>query len=53
MFYDIGSNVGVYSLVAAKGPGGGARVFSFDPSYGNLSSLGTLGNAVNPTTGSE
>jgi FkbM family methyltransferase len=40
VFYDIGSNVGVYSLVAAKGPGGGARVFSFDPSYGNIASLG-------------
>jgi len=40
VFYDIGANVGAYSLVAAKGPGGGARVFSFDPSYGNISSLG-------------
>jgi len=40
VFYDIGANVGVYSLVAAKGPGGGARVFSFDPSYGNIASLG-------------
>ena len=40
VFYDIGSNVGAYSLVAAKRPGGGVRVFSFDPSYGNISSLG-------------
>jgi FkbM family methyltransferase len=40
VFYDIGSNVGVYSLVAAKKPGGGARVFAFDPSYLNIASLG-------------
>ena len=30
---DIGANVGVYSLVAAKKPGGAARVFSFEASY--------------------
>lgn len=40
VFYDIGSNVGVYSLVAAKKVGGGARVFAFDPSYANVASLG-------------
>jgi FkbM family methyltransferase len=39
VFYDIGANVGAYSLVAAKKPGGGARVFAFDPSYANLASL--------------
>jgi FkbM family methyltransferase len=38
VLYDIGSNVGVYSLVAAKG--GGARVIAFDPSYSNIASLG-------------
>ena len=39
VFYDIGCNIGVYSLVAAKRPGGGARVFAFDPSYWNIASL--------------
>ena len=39
VLYDIGANVGAYSLVAAKKPGGGARVFAFDPSYTNLASL--------------
>jgi FkbM family methyltransferase len=39
VFYDIGANVGAYSLIAAKKPGGGARVFAFDPSYANLASL--------------
>jgi FkbM family methyltransferase len=39
VLYDIGANVGAYSLVAAKKPGGGARVFAFEPSYANVSSL--------------
>jgi FkbM family methyltransferase len=39
VFYDVGCNIGVYSLVAAKQTGGGARVFSFDPSYWNIASL--------------
>jgi FkbM family methyltransferase len=39
VFYDIGANVGAYSLVAAKKPGGAARVFAFEPSYVNLASL--------------
>ncbi|HEY7185133.1 MAG TPA: FkbM family methyltransferase, partial [Vicinamibacterales bacterium] len=39
VFYDIGANIGAYSLVAAKKPGGGARVFAFEPSYTNLASL--------------
>ena len=39
VLYDIGANVGVYSLVAAKKPGGGARVFSFEPSYATMASL--------------
>ena len=39
VLYDIGSNIGVYSLVAAK-KAGAARVFAFDPSYGNIASLG-------------
>jgi FkbM family methyltransferase len=39
VLYDIGANVGAYSLVAAKKPGGAARVFAFEPSYANVSSL--------------
>ena len=39
VLYDIGANVGAYSLVAARKPGGGARVFAFEPGYANLSSL--------------
>ena len=39
VLYDIGANVGAYSLVAAKKPGGGARVFSFEPSYFTVASL--------------
>jgi FkbM family methyltransferase len=40
VLFDIGANIGVYSLIAAKKPGGGARVFAFDPSYANIASLG-------------
>jgi FkbM family methyltransferase len=39
VFYDIGANVGAYSLVAAMKPGGGASVFSFEPSYASVASL--------------
>jgi FkbM family methyltransferase len=39
VLYDIGANVGAYSLVAVKKPGGAARVFAFEPSYANVSSL--------------
>jgi FkbM family methyltransferase len=39
VLYDIGANVGAYSLVAAKKPGGGARVFSFEASYATVASL--------------
>jgi FkbM family methyltransferase len=39
VFYDIGANVGAYSLVAAKKPGGGARVFAFEPSYATVATL--------------
>jgi FkbM family methyltransferase len=39
VFYDIGANVGAYSLVAAKKPGGGAAVFSFEPSYASVAAL--------------
>ena len=39
VLYDIGANVGVYSLVAAKKPNGSARVFAFEPSYASVASL--------------
>jgi FkbM family methyltransferase len=39
VLYDIGANVGVYSLVAAKKPNGGARVFAFEASYATVGSL--------------
>ena len=39
VLYDIGANVGAYSLVAAKKPGGGARVFSFEPSHTTMATL--------------
>ena len=39
VLYDIGANVGAYSLVAAKKPAGGARVFSFEPSYASVATL--------------
>jgi FkbM family methyltransferase len=41
VLYDIGANVGAYSLVAAKKPGGGPRVFSFEPSYATVATLCT------------
>lgn len=31
VFYDIGANVGAYSLIAAKATGNGARIFAFEP----------------------
>ena len=39
VLYDIGANIGAYSLVAAKKPGGGARVFAFEPAYANWAAL--------------
>jgi len=39
VLYDIGANVGVYSLVAAKQPGGGARVIAFEANYATVDSL--------------
>jgi FkbM family methyltransferase len=33
VLYDIGANVGAYSLVAAKHCGGNVQVFSFEPSF--------------------
>lgn len=39
VLYDIGANVGTYSLIAAKKPSGAARVFSFEASLANVSAL--------------
>lgn len=39
VLYDIGANVGSYSLIAAMKPEGGARVVAFEASYPNISSL--------------
>jgi FkbM family methyltransferase len=41
VLYDIGANVGAYSLVAAKKPGAGARVYAFEASYANVGALTT------------
>jgi len=39
VLYDIGANIGAYSLVAARKPGGGARVFAFEPASANWAAL--------------
>lgn len=39
VLYDIGANVGAYSLVAAKSPKAGARVFAFEPVYSTFAAL--------------
>lgn len=39
VFYDIGANVGVYSLVAAKANSGGVLVYAFEPAFINYSQL--------------
>jgi FkbM family methyltransferase len=39
VFYDIGANVGPYSLIAAKATGNGARVFAFEPSASSFHDL--------------
>jgi len=39
VLFDIGANVGAYSLVAASKPGGGARVYAFEASYMNVAAL--------------
>ena len=38
-FYDIGANVGAYSLVAAKAFGGKVKVFAFEPAFLNFTQL--------------
>lgn len=39
VFYDVGANVGAYSLVAAKYFAGAVRVFSFEPAFLNFTQL--------------
>jgi FkbM family methyltransferase len=39
VFYDVGANVGPYSLIAAKATGNGARVFAFEPSAPSFNDL--------------
>jgi len=39
VMFDIGANVGAYSIVAAKKRGGGARVYAFEASYVNVATL--------------
>lgn len=39
VFYDIGANVGAYSLVASKYFNGNIKVYSFEPSYINFAQL--------------
>jgi FkbM family methyltransferase len=39
VFYDIGANVGAYSLIAAKATRNGARVFAFEPSVSSFHDL--------------
>jgi len=54
VMFDIGANVGAYSMVAAKRRGGGARVYAFEPSYVNVATLSAnialndLGGQVTP-----
>ncbi|HEY2961163.1 MAG TPA: FkbM family methyltransferase [Pyrinomonadaceae bacterium] len=38
-FYDIGANVGAYSLIAAKAFHGAVKVFAFEPAFLNFSQL--------------
>jgi FkbM family methyltransferase len=39
VFYDVGANVGAYSLVAAKQHAGAVRVYAFEPSFANFAQL--------------
>jgi FkbM family methyltransferase len=39
VLYDVGANVGVYSLIAARLAGGGARAVAFEPAYANYDAL--------------
>jgi FkbM family methyltransferase len=39
VLYDVGANVGAYSLIAAKRGGGQVRVFAFEPSFATYDEL--------------
>lgn len=39
IFYDVGANIGAYSLVASKFTKGGIKVYAFEPSYSNFAQL--------------
>jgi FkbM family methyltransferase len=39
VFYDIGANIGIYSILAAKYVGGLGRVYAFEPHNANFSRL--------------
>lgn len=39
VFYDIGANVGAYSLVAAKANSGGVLIYAFEPAFRNYAQL--------------
>ncbi len=39
VLYDIGANVGAYSLIAAKATGDRARVFAFEPGFASFAAL--------------
>ena len=39
VMYDIGANVGAYSLIAAKATNGKAKIFAFEPAFSNYSAL--------------
>ena len=39
VFFDIGANVGAYSLIAAKATGNGARIFAFEPAAASFRDL--------------
>ncbi len=51
VFYDIGANVGAYSLIAAKATSGRARVFAFEPSPASFLDL-SRNVALNGCSGS-
>lgn len=39
LFFDVGANIGAYSLIAAKCFAGAVKVFAFEPAFSNFSQL--------------